>query len=107
MDTPQPQDPHIVVVNPQGRVSADGGTAIPLRDRLISAIEEGHGSVLLDVGQISYLDSLLLGELVQAYASAIKRGATLKLVNTTRRLRELLHITKLEKVLQTVDEDQK
>ena len=105
METSPPNANHVVVVNPQGRVSADDGAAAPLRDKLISAIEEGHGSILLDVGQISYLDSLLLGELVQAYASAVKRGATLKLVNATRRLKELLHITKLDKVLQTVDHD--
>jgi len=103
MDAPQPQDKHVVVVNPQGRVAAGDGAATPLRDKLISAIEEGHGSILLDVGQISYLDSLLLGELVQAYASAIKRGATLRLVNATKRLKDLLRITKLDKVLQIVD----
>ena len=53
------------------------------------------------MGQVSYLDSLLLGELVQAYASALRRGATLRLANTTRRLRELLSVTKLDRVLKT------
>ncbi len=75
---------------------------LPLREKLLATIEQGHGSILLDVGYVSYLDSLLLGELVQAYVSAVMRGATIELVNATKRLRELLRITKLDRVLRTV-----
>ena len=49
------------------------------------------------------MDSLLLGELVQAYASAIKRGATLKLLNVSKRLKDLLAVTRLDKVLETAE----
>jgi anti-anti-sigma factor len=56
----------------------------------------------LDVGHVSYMDSLLLGELVQAYVSTVKQGATLELINATKRLRELLRITKLDRILKTV-----
>jgi anti-sigma B factor antagonist len=96
-----PKSGHSVVVNHQGRAIAGDGTT-PLRDRLLSAIEQGHGSILLDVGHVSYMDSLLLGELVQAYVSAVKQGATLELINATKRLRELLRITKLDRILKTV-----
>jgi anti-sigma B factor antagonist len=95
-----PLSDHSVVVNQQGRAIAADGTT-PLRERLLAAVEQGHGSILLDVGQVSYMDSLLLGELVQAYCSAVKRGATLELINATKRLRELLRITKLDRILKT------
>ena len=106
MAPPQPSAEHIVVVNAQGRVTAEGDSVSRLRDRLVSSIEHGQRSILLDVSQVSYMDSLLLGELVQAYVTAVKRGATLKLINVTSRLRELLRVTKLDRVLPSTDKDQ-
>jgi anti-sigma B factor antagonist len=105
MAPPQPSAEH-VVVNAQGRVTAEGDSVARLRDRLVSSIEQGQRSILLDVSQVSYMDSMLLGELVQAYVTAIKRGARLNLINVTSRLRELLRVTKLDRVLQSTDKDQ-
>jgi anti-anti-sigma factor len=96
-----PRSDHSVVVHHQGQAITGDGTS-PLRERLLAAIEQGHGSILLDVSHVSYMDSLLLGELVQAYCSTVKRGATLELINATKRLRELLRITKLDRILKTV-----
>jgi anti-sigma B factor antagonist len=106
MTSPQHSAEHIVVVNPQGRVTTEGDSVTRLRDRLVSSIEQGQKSIMLDLGQVSYMDSMLLGELVQAYVTAVKRGATLKLINVTNRLRELLRITRLERVLHSTDNDQ-
>jgi anti-sigma B factor antagonist len=99
MSSPDSSAEHVVVVNPQGHVAAEGDPATRLRDRLVSSIERGQTSILLDVGQVSYMDSLLLGELVQAYVATVKRGATLRLINVTSRLRELLRVTKLDRIL--------
>src|SRR5262249_10689197 len=100
METEQRPAGHSVLVGPQGRaVSSDGPS--PLREKLLSAIEQGHGCILLDVGHVSSLDSMVRGELVKAYLSAVKRGATIELVNATKRLRELLRITKLDRILKT------
>jgi len=106
MASPQHSAEHVVVVNPRGHVATEDDPATRLRDRLVSSIERGQRSILLDVGQVSYMDSLLLGELVQAYVAAVKRGATLRLINVTSRLRELLRITKLDRVLHSTDNDQ-
>ena len=106
MESTPPSSARVVVLNPQGRADGAGGAHTPLRDRLLAEIERGHESIFLDVGLVSYLDSMLLGELVQAYASAIKRGATLKLLHATKRLRELLQVTKLDRVLETVDSEE-
>ena len=105
MASPQNSAEQIVVVNPQGRVTTDGDSAARLRDRLVSSIEQGQRSILLDVSQVSYMDSMLLGELVNAYVTAVKRGATLKLINVTSRLRELLRVTRLDRVLRSTDTD--
>jgi len=102
----QPSAEHVVVVNAQVRVTAEGDSVTRLRDRLVSSIEQGQRSILLDVSQVSYMDSMLLGELVQAYVTAVKRGARLNLINVTSRLRELLRVTKLDRVLQSTDKDQ-
>jgi anti-sigma B factor antagonist len=106
MTSPQHSAEHIVVVNPQHRVTTAADSVTRLRDSLVSSIEQGRKSILLDLGQVSYMDSMLLGELVHAYATAVRRGATLKLVNVTSRLRELLRITKLDRVLHSTDNDQ-
>jgi anti-sigma B factor antagonist len=105
MASPQPSAEHIVV-NPQGRVTTEGDSVTRLRDRLVSSIEQGQRSILLDVSQVSYMDSMLLGELVQAYVTAATRGARLRLINVTSRLQELLRVTKLDRVLHSTDKDQ-
>jgi anti-anti-sigma factor len=101
MSSPDSSADHVVVVNRHGHVGTEDDPATRLRDRLVSSVERGRTSILLDVGHVSYMDSLLLGELVQAYVAAVKRGATLKLINATSRLRELLRVTKLDRVLPT------
>jgi len=105
MAASQPSAEHVVVVNAQGRVPADGDSVTRLRDRLVSSIDQGQRSIVLDVSQVSYMDSMLLGELVQAYVTAARRGATLRLINITSRLRELLRVTKLDRVLHSTDND--
>jgi anti-sigma B factor antagonist len=106
MASPQHSAEHIVVVNPQGQVTPEGDSVTRLRDRLISSIDQGQKSILLDLGQVSYMDSMLLGELVHAYVAAVKRGATLRLINVTSRLRELLRVTRLDRVLHSTDNNQ-
>src|SRR5215471_5898922 len=106
MAPPQPSAEHVVVVNAQGRVTSEGDSVTRLRDRLVSSIEQGQRSILLDVSQVSYMDSMLLGELVNAYVTAVTRGARLKLINVTSRLRELLRVTKLDRVLQSTEKHQ-
>lgn len=105
MAAPQPSTEHIVVVNPQGRVTTGDDSVTRLRDRLVSSIDQGQRSILVDVSAVSYMDSMLLGELVQVYVTAIKRGARLELINVTTRLRELLRVTKLDRVLRSRDQD--
>ena len=52
------------------------------------------------------LDSVLLGAMVQAYVSAVRAGGTLKLLHATKRFRDLLAVTKLDRVLEAVDSEE-
>jgi anti-sigma B factor antagonist len=85
----------VVIVDVSGKITlGDGGDAI-LKDKMGSLIQQGQKKVLLNLGEVSYVDSAGLGEIVQAYATVTKSGGALKLMNTTKRIKDLLSITKL------------
>ena len=73
---------------------------------VLSLLQQGYRSLPLDVGQVSYVDSAGLGELVQAYVTARKRDGSLKLLNVTKRLRDLLVVTRLLTVFETFDSEE-
>jgi len=91
------------VTDPAKSIVVDPAHPHALAEQVRSLLEEGAHYILLNVVNLTYADSLVLGAVMQAYAAAIRRGATLKLVNTTARFRELLTITKLDRVIETVD----
>ena len=87
------------------RAAIDGEPSRPhvLTEHVRGLLEEGAHYILLNLVNITYADSLVLGAVMQAYASAIRRGATLQLVNTSQRFRTLLAVTKLDRVIETID----
>src|SRR3954471_14169298 len=76
-----------------------------LRDRLRALAARGYNVVLLNVADLAYIDSVLLGAIVQAYAATIRSGGTFKLLNVSRRFRELLRITKLDRIIDSDNRD--
>jgi anti-sigma B factor antagonist len=68
-----------------------------------SLIQQEHKKVLLNLGDVSYVDSAGLGEIVQSYATVNKNGGKLKLLNVTKRIKDLLSITKLLTVFECHD----
>ncbi len=68
---------------------------IALRDRMTGLLERGVKHVVVNLGELKYLDSSGLGELVGCQLRAIKAGATLKLANVSLRIQDLLLITSL------------
>jgi anti-anti-sigma factor len=97
-----PQEQPVIV---DVRATIDAAPARPqiLTERVRSLLEEGAHHILLNVVNVTYADSILLGAVMQAYVSAIRRGATLKLANTSQRFRRLLAMTKLDSVIETID----
>ena len=67
-----------------------------------SLLDDGYCQIFLDVAKLTSVDSLLLAAIVQVYVSAVKRGATVKLLNPPKRLRDLMTVTKIDTVIESV-----
>src|SRR5688572_11986075 len=94
----------VVVVRVNGDITMGKGDVI-LKDKVNSLLQQGHRKVLLDLGGVSYVDSAGLGQLVQIHATTARQGAALKVLNVTRRLRDLLVVTKLLLVFDTFESE--
>ena len=85
----------VVIVDVSGKITLGDGGDVLLRDKMRSLIQQEQKKVLLNLGDVSYVDSAGLGEIVQSYATVTKNGGKLKLLNVTKRIKDLLSITKL------------
>jgi len=94
-----------VVVDIHGPVDRESGAATELVVTLKRLVTMGYKTILLNVAELTKIDSVILGAIAQAHTSASRSGASLKLVNASDRLRELLAMTKLNRFIETVDED--
>lgn len=94
----------VTIVDITGNLVANSGDA-SLKDKVRSLIQQGRKRVLIDLGNVPYMDSSGLGELVHVYATTKNAGGTLKLMRVTRRLEDLLTITKLVTVFDTYDDE--
>jgi anti-sigma B factor antagonist len=95
----------IVIVGVKGDITLNKGSDVVLRDKVRSLIQQGHLKLIIDLGQVSHMDSAGLGELVHAYATTRNKGGSLKLLGLTRRLKDLLAITKLATVFESFDQE--
>jgi anti-sigma B factor antagonist len=94
----------VTLLDIEGPLSLGEG-ADRLRDKVRSLLQQGQKQFVVNLAGVPYMDSGGLGELVQAFATTQKQGGTLKLMNTTRRLHDLLVITKLVTVFETYDDE--
>jgi len=95
----------VVIVDVSGKITLGEGGDVVLKDKMRSLIQQGNKKLLLNLGDVSYVDSAGLGEIVQAYATVNKDGGKLKLLNITKRIKDLLSITKLLTVFDTFDNE--
>ena len=84
----------VSIVDVTGKITLGEG-ASALRDLLQKLAAAGHKKVLLNLANVTYIDSAGIGELVSAYTSLTNQGGTLKLLGLTNRIKDLLQITKL------------
>src|SRR5487761_1788553 len=78
-----------------------------LRGWIQEALVQGRKKILLNLGDVYFIDSSGLGELVSAYTHVTSRGGRLKLVNLNRRAKDLLQITKLYTVFEVFEDEGK
>ncbi len=94
---------YIAVVKPQGRLVL--GATEKFRTAMAAAIGNDYRRIVIDLGQVNKIDCAGLGELVRFYVQARDAGAWLALTNVTRRVRDLLVITKLITVFPIIVDD--
>ena len=84
----------ITVLDMNGKVTLGEGS-VALRTTIRRLLGEGKKNILLNLGQVGYVDSSGIGELVSSFTSVNKEGGKLKLLNLTQKIQDLLAITKL------------
>jgi len=94
----------VVVVDLSGRIKFGEGSSI-LRDTVKDLLSKGQKNILLNLGDISYIDSSGIGELVAAFTSVRSQGGELKLLHLTKKVHDLLQITKLYTVFDVKDDE--
>jgi len=92
----------VAVLELSGRVTL-GEDSGQLRTKLKELLAQGKNRLVLDLGNVSYIDSAGLGALVAGYTTAQSQGASIKLANLTKKFEETLHITKLVTVFDVYD----
>ena len=95
----------VAIVKVTGDITLNKGGDVLLKDKVQSLIQQGQKNLVIDLSGVSYVDSAGLGELVQAYATTKNRGGALKLLSVTKRLRDLLVVTKLLTVFDTYENE--
>ena len=94
----------VAVLDLKGRITLGEGS-VQLRDAIRDLIGKGQKHLLLDMGDVNYIDSSGLGELVSAYTTARNQGAALKLLKLTKKVHDLLQLTKLYTVFDIYDDE--
>jgi anti-sigma B factor antagonist len=92
------------VVDVAGRITLGEGSSA-LRDSVREMVGKGQKKILLNLGEVSYIDSSGIGELVSAFTTVTNAGGQLKLLNLTKRVKDLLQITKLYTVFDVHDSE--
>ena len=94
----------ITIMDCSGRITLGEGS-VQLRDAVRDLLSKGSKQILLNLGDVTYIDSSGIGELVSAFTAVRKEGGELKLLNLTKKVHDLLQITKLYTVFDVKDDE--
>ena len=94
----------VSVVDVSGRITLGEGSSA-LRDALRDLLAQNNKKILLNLSEVSYIDSSGIGELVSGFTSVANAGGNLKLLGLTKRVKDLLQITKLYTVFDVHEEE--
>jgi anti-anti-sigma factor len=93
------------IIEVEGGLDRGEIEAARLREQLRGFVSQGYACILVNVAHVTYIDSVLLGAIVQGHVSAMRVGATVKLLHASRRVKESLAVTKLDRVLEMVESE--
>ena len=94
----------VSVVDVAGRITLGEG-ASALRENIRGLVGKGNKKILLNLSDVSYIDSSGIGELVSGFTTVTNQGGVLKLLGITKRVKDLLQITKLYTVFEVFDDE--
>jgi len=96
----------VTVVDASGKITLGEGSAM-LRDQVRNLLGAGNRKILINLGEVNYIDSSGIGELVSCFTTVTGQSGQLKLLNLTKRVHDLLQITKLYTVFEIHDDEAK
>ncbi len=94
----------VTILDLSGRITLGEGS-VQLRDAVRDLLSKGNKQILVNLGDVNYIDSSGIGELVSAYTAVRNQGGELKLLNLTKKVHDLLQITKLYTVFDIKDDE--
>ena len=99
------QEGDVAILDLSGKITIGEGS-VQLREAVRGLLDGGRKKILLNLGDVAYVDSSGIGELVSSYTTTNNQGGQLKLLNLTKKIQDLLMITKLLTVFETFDNEQ-
>lgn len=94
----------VIIINLSGQITL-GDASAALREEIRDQLGHGYNKILLNLGEVTYIDSAGLGELTGSYMSVKNRGGALKLLHLTKRVHDLMQITKLYTIFDVFDDE--
>lgn len=94
----------VTVIDAVGRITLGEGSSA-FRETIRDLVAKGNKKLLLNLADVSYIDSSGIGELVSAFTTVTNHGGVLKLLNLTKRVQDLLQITKLYTVFEVFEDE--
>jgi len=94
----------VTVIDAVGRITLGDGASI-FRDTIRDLSSTGHKKMLLNLAEVSYIDSSGIGEMVSGFTTVSNQGGQVKLLNLTKRVKDLLQITKLYTVFEVFEDE--
>jgi len=95
----------VTVIDASGSLTLGAGGTL-LRDLLHVLVNKGQKKLVLSMGEVNFIDSFGIGELVRSYATVRKQGGELKLLHVTKKVHDLLQITKLDNLFEIHTDEQ-
>jgi anti-sigma B factor antagonist len=96
----------VTLVEASGRITL-GESVTLLRDQIRELLDGDRKKILLNLADVTYIDSSGIGEMVTAFTTVKRHGGSLKLLKLTQRVRDLLQITKLSTVFEVYEDESK
>jgi anti-sigma B factor antagonist len=96
----------VTVIDAVGRITLGEGSST-FREIVKDLVNKGNKKILLNLAEVSYIDSSGIGELVSGFTSVSNAGGSLKLLKLTKRIQDLLQVTKLYTVFEVFDDEAK